>query len=59
MCGNMVDIQSETAEIRPGIKKERKKQEEERKKPQDKNIMAAAITGIPVCTDAAVTQGRE
>jgi len=56
MCGSMVDIQSATAEIKQGIKKETNKQEE-RKKPQDKNIMVAAITSIPVCTDAAVTQG--
>jgi len=33
----MLDIQSATAEIRRGIKKE-----EERKKPQDKNIMSAS-----------------
>jgi len=45
----MVDIHSETAEIRRGKerKKERKKEErkkEERKKPQGKNIMACPIT---------------
>jgi len=33
----MVDIQSATAEIRPG------KKEEERKKPQGKNLMACPI----------------
>jgi len=33
MCGSMVDIQSPTAEIRPGKKEERKK-----KKPRDENI---------------------
>jgi len=37
MCGSMVDIQSATAEIRPG-KKRRKK---DRKK-EDKNIMSAS-----------------
>jgi len=37
MCGSMVDIQSPTAEIRRGKKKE------ERKKPQGKNIMACRI----------------
>jgi len=35
----MVDIQSETTDIRRGKKKDRKK-----KKPQDKNIMACPIT---------------
>jgi len=39
MCGSMVDIQSPTAEIRRGNKKERKK-----KKPQDENIMSASAT---------------
>jgi len=34
MCRNMVDIQSEMAEIRRG-----KKKKDRRKKPQDKNIM--------------------
>jgi len=37
MCRSMVDIQSATAEIRRGKKKE------ERKKPQDKNLMACPI----------------
>jgi len=37
MCGSMVDIQSAAAEIRRGIKKERKK-------PQGKNIMSASAT---------------
>jgi len=37
MCGSMVDIQSATAEIRPGKKKERRKK-------QDKNIMSASAT---------------
>jgi len=42
MCGSkMVDIQSATAEIRRGKKKERKK---ERKKKHDKNIMSASAT---------------
>jgi len=36
----MVDIQSATAEIRRGKKKEKK---EGRKKPQDENIMACPI----------------
>jgi len=36
----MVDIQSATAEIRRGIKKE----EDGRKKPQGKNIMSASAT---------------
>jgi len=44
MCGSMVDIQSATAEIRQGKKKDGKK------KPQDKNIMPhlcrAAITTV-------------
>jgi len=40
MCGSMVDIQSATAEIRRGKKKERKK----KKKPQGKNIMSASAT---------------
>jgi len=35
MCGSMVDIQSAAAEIRRGIKKDRKK-------PQGKNIMSAS-----------------
>ena len=39
MCRNMVDIQSATAEIRRGIKKE-----DRRKKPQGKNIMSASAT---------------
>ena len=42
MCQSMVDIQSATAEIRRGKKKERKK-ERERKK-QNKNIMYASAT---------------
>jgi len=42
----MVDIQSATAEIRRGIKKE----EERRKKPQDNNIMSASAT------QAAITE---
>jgi len=40
MCRSMVDIQSATAEIRRGIKKE----EDRRKKPQGKNIMSASDT---------------
>jgi len=39
MCRSMVDIQSATAEIRRGIKKDRKK---ERQKSQGKNIMSAS-----------------
>jgi len=42
MCGNMVDIQSPTAEIRAAIKKKKKKKEE--KKKQDENIMVCPIT---------------
>jgi len=38
MCGSMADIQSATAEIRRGEKKERRK-----KKPQGKNIMVCPI----------------
>jgi len=38
MYGSMVNIQSKTAEIRRGIKKDR------RKKPQGKNIMSAFAT---------------
>ena len=37
MCGSMVDIQSVAAEIRQGIKKDRKK-------PQGKNVMSASAT---------------
>jgi len=40
MCRSMVDIQSATAEIIRGIKKE----EDRRKKPQGKNIMSASAT---------------
>jgi len=38
MCGSMADIQSATAEIRPGDKEDTKK-----KKPQDENIMVGPI----------------
>ena len=38
LCGSMVDIQSETAEIRRGKKDGRKE------KPQGKNILACPIT---------------
>jgi len=38
MCGSMADIQSATAEIRRGEKKERKK------KQRGKNIMSASAT---------------
>jgi len=38
MCGNMVDIQSATAENKPAKKKE------ERQKPQLQNIMSASAT---------------
>jgi len=40
MCGSMVDIQSATAEIRRGIKKDRRRR---RKKLQDENIMVCPI----------------
>ena len=39
MCRSMVDIQSATAEIRRG-----KKKEEERRTKQDKNTMSASAT---------------
>ena len=39
MCGSMVGIQSPTAEIRRGNKKEERK-----KRPQDENIMTASAT---------------
>jgi len=39
MCRRMVDIHSETAEIRRG-----KKKKEEDRKPQGKNIMSAVAT---------------
>jgi len=39
MCRSMVDIQSPTAEIRRG-----KKKEEDRNKLQDENIMVCPIT---------------
>jgi len=38
MCGSMVDIQSAAAEIRRGLKKDR------RKKPQGKHVMSASAT---------------
>ena len=41
MCGSMVDIQSVAAEIRRGMKKDRRRT---RKKPQGKNIMSASAT---------------
>jgi len=40
MCGNVVDIQSATAEIRRG----KKKKERRKKKPQDENIMSTSAT---------------
>jgi len=40
----MVNIQSPTAEIRRGKKKERRKKEERKKKPQHENIMVCPIT---------------
>jgi len=40
MCGIMVDIQSATADISRGKKKDKRRQN----KPQDKNIMSAAAT---------------
>jgi len=40
MCGSMADIQSATAEIRPGKKERRRKK---KKKPQGKNIMVCPI----------------
>jgi len=39
MCGSMADIQSVTAHIRQGRKKE-----DRNKKPQGKNIMSASAT---------------
>jgi len=39
MCGSMADIQSATAEIKRGKKKERRK----KKKPQVKNVMVCPI----------------
>jgi len=39
MCGSMVDIQSQTADIRRGEKEEERKK---KKKPQGKNIMSAS-----------------
>jgi len=42
MCGSMADIQSAAAEIRRGIKKERKK-ERRKNKPQHENIY-----GLPI-----------
>jgi len=39
----MVDIQSPTAEIRRGNKKEERKKKEERRKKQDENIMVCPI----------------
>ena len=42
MCQSMVDIQPAAAEIRRGIKKERRKTED-RKKLQGKNIIAALL----------------
>jgi len=41
MCRSMVDIQSPTAEIRRGIKKDTKK---DTKKPEGKNIMSTSPT---------------
>jgi len=40
MCGSMVDIQSATAEISQGKKKQRRK----KKEPLGKNIMSASAT---------------
>jgi len=40
----MVDIQSPTAEIRPGKKEEEKEEKKKKKKPQDKNIMSASAS---------------
>jgi len=39
MCGSMVDIRSEAAEIRRG-----KEEKDRKKKPQGKNIMSASAT---------------
>jgi len=62
MCGSMVDSQSATADIRRGIKKNRKK----KKKPQGKNIMSAFAThgghnNFPNCSvgDRRVLSGWE
>jgi len=43
MCGNVADIQSATAEIRPGKKKEEGEQKEEEKTGQKYNVCRAAI----------------
>jgi len=49
MCGSMADIQSVTAEIRRGKKKERKKERKKKnKKPQDENIMDENIMVCPI-----------
>jgi len=42
MCGSMADIQSATAKIRRGVKRQKKKKK--KKKPQGKNIMSASAT---------------
>jgi len=41
MCGSMADIQSATAEIRPGKKEERRRRKQ--KKPQNENIIVCRI----------------
>jgi len=41
MCGSMADIQSAAAEIRRGIKKEKRKK---KNKPQHENVMVCPIT---------------
>jgi len=41
MCGSMPNIQSPTAEIRRG---KRKEDEDRKKKPQDTNIISASAT---------------
>jgi len=43
MCGSMADIQSPTAQIRRGKKKEERKKKERNKKPQGKNITVCPI----------------
>jgi len=49
MCGNMVDIQSLTAEIRRGTKKERKKQDETRM-PMHNVMVALPNIGGALCS---------
>jgi len=43
MCGNMVDVQSATAEIRRGIKNKEERRRKKKKETTGKNIMAWPI----------------